>query len=128
MRRNADKRELRPLVVRSTVALTEEQPGSAVLQINVLNRRIHYWASAAVALPLLVIIGSGLLLQMKKQVDWVQPSEQRGAGVVPVISFDRILESVRRVAHLGVMSWDDVNRMDVRPDRGMVKVWLRSGY
>ncbi len=27
-----------------------------------------------------------------------------------------------------VRSWDDVNRMDVRPGRGMVKVWLHNGY
>ena len=25
-------------------------------------------------------------------------------------------------------SWDDVNRLDVRPGRGMVKVWLNNGW
>ena len=27
-----------------------------------------------------------------------------------------------------VRSWDDVNRLDVRPGRGIVKVWLKNGY
>ena len=27
-----------------------------------------------------------------------------------------------------VASWDNVNRMDVRPGRGVVKVWLHNGY
>ena len=27
-----------------------------------------------------------------------------------------------------VASWNDVNRLDVRPGRGMVKAWLMNGY
>ncbi|HEX8252185.1 MAG TPA: PepSY domain-containing protein [Thermoanaerobaculia bacterium] len=98
------------------------------MRFNVLNRKIHYWATAFVALPLLVIICSGLLLQMKKQWSWVQPVEQRGSGTAPAIDFDAILQSVRSVPQLGVESWDDINRMDVRPSRGIVKVWLRNGW
>ncbi|HYO77321.1 MAG TPA: PepSY domain-containing protein [Thermoanaerobaculia bacterium] len=98
------------------------------MRFNVLSRKIHYWATAFVAIPLLVIICSGLLLQMKKQFSWVQPVEQRGTGTAPAIDFDGILASVRSVPQLGVQSWDDVNRLDVRPSRGMVKVWLRNGW
>jgi hypothetical protein len=29
---------------------------------------------------------------------------------------------------MNVESWADVNRLDVRPGRGMVKVWLNNGY
>jgi hypothetical protein len=29
---------------------------------------------------------------------------------------------------MGVSNWDDVNRIDVRPDRGLAKVWLQNGY
>ena len=38
------------------------------MRFNVLNRKVHYWAAAFIALPILVIIGSGLLLQVKKQL------------------------------------------------------------
>ena len=41
------------------------------MKYNVLNRKIHYWATTVVAFPLFVIIGSGLLLQVKKYSDWV---------------------------------------------------------
>ncbi len=95
---------------------------------NHLNRKIHYWATAFVAIPVLVIIGSGLLLQMKKHWQWVQPEEQRGTGTAPSIDLEAILASVRSVPNLGVTSWDDVNRIDLRPSRGMAKVWLRSGW
>jgi hypothetical protein len=66
-------------------------------RLNLVNRKLHYWASATVAVPLLVIISTGLLLQLKKQWSWVQPSEQRGTGTAPVVDLERILASVRTV-------------------------------
>jgi hypothetical protein len=95
---------------------------------STLNRKVHYWASITVAVPMLVMIGSGLLLQAKKHWGWVQPPEHRGTGTVPVLDLEGILASVKSVPELGVSSWDDVNRLDVRPGKGMVKVWLHSGY
>lgn len=95
---------------------------------NVLNRKIHYWATAAIGLPILIVICSGLLLQLKKQWSWVQPPEQRGTGTAPVIGLPDLLESVKTVPALQVTGWDDVNRIDLRPGRGMAKVWLRNGW
>lgn len=98
------------------------------MRFNVLNRKVHYWGSIAIALPMLVMIASGLLLQFKKQWTWVQPQEHRGTGREPVLGFDDILARVRELPEMNVKSWDDVNRMDVRPGRGMVKVWLQNGH
>jgi uncharacterized iron-regulated membrane protein len=98
------------------------------MSFNVLNRKVHYWASIIVAIPLLIIICSGLLLQAKKQSSWVQPPEQRGTGTAPGISFDQVLEQVKQVPDMQVAGWDDVNRIDVRPGRGVAKVWLQNGY
>jgi hypothetical protein len=81
-----------------------------------------------VAVPVLVIIMSGLLLQLKKQWSFVQPPEKRGTGTVPAIDFDQILASIQGVPALRVRGWDDVNRLDVRPARGLVKVTLNSGW
>jgi hypothetical protein len=101
---------------------------SEVMAFNVLNRKIHYWASFFSALPLLVIIGSGLLLQAKKHWTWVQPVELRGTGTEPAIDLEGILASLKTVPGMNVQGWDDVNRLDVRPGRGMVKAWLMNGY
>jgi len=98
------------------------------MRFNVLTRRTHYWAAVLVAIPVLVIICSGLLLQMKKQWTWVQPAEQRGTGTSPVLGLEGMLTSVRAVPALGVTGWDDVNRVDVRPGRGIAKVWLQNGW
>jgi uncharacterized iron-regulated membrane protein len=98
------------------------------MAFNVANRKVHHWASFIVAVPLLVMIVSGLFLQMKKQSAWVQPPERRGTGTTPVIGLDQVLTSVQSVSDLGVRGWEDVNRLDVRPGKGMVKVWLNSGW
>lgn len=98
------------------------------MHFNVLNRKVHYWASFAIALPFGVMIVTGLLLQMKKQWAWVQPAEHRGTGTSPALNFDDILARVKTVPGMNVTSWDDVNRLDVRPGKGMVKVWLNNGW
>ena len=98
------------------------------MKVNVVNRKVHYWAGAIIAIPALVLLASGLLLQAKKHWAWVQPVEHRGTGKTPVLSLDQLLHSVRVDPELGVSTWDDINRIDVRPGRGVAKVWLHSGY
>ena len=98
------------------------------MRLPLLIRKVHYWASAAIALPLLLIIATGLLLHLKKYSHWIQPAEQRGTGRVPQVSFGRVLEQVAGVPEAGVRGWEDVRRIDVRPGRGMLKVWTRSGW
>lgn len=98
------------------------------MRINVFNRRVHYWMTALVAVPVLIIVCTGLLLPVKKHWRWVQPEEQRGTGTSPAIGFERILASVQGVTGLKVTGWEDINRLDVRPGRGIVKVWLHNGW
>lgn len=98
------------------------------MHFNVLNRKVHYWASFLVALPVLIIISSGILLQMKKQWNWVQPPEIRGTGKIPAIGFGEIMATLQGTPSLNVSGWDDVARIDVRADRGLAKVTLISGW
>ena len=94
---------------------------------SILIRKLHYWASIVIALPASVLLASGLLLQAKKHWSWVQPPEQPGSVTVPAITTDSVLASVMAVPSLGVSGWDDVNRIDFRPGKGLAKVWLQSG-
>lgn len=86
------------------------------------NRRLHRWGSIAVALPFLLVIASGLLLQVKKQVPWVQPPERRVPGALPALALPDVLARVQAVPQAGIRTWDDVDRIDVRPGKGLVKV------
>lgn len=97
---------------------------------NVLNRKLHYWGAAIVAVPILAVIVTGLLLQVKKHWSWVQPVEHRGTVLAPVIELSGILKAIREAQHphVAVDGWDDITRLDVRPDRGVAKVTLQNGY
>ncbi len=98
------------------------------MRLNVLTRRIHYWVTLGIALPVAVIIGTGVLLQVKKQWHWVQPKEIRGTGTVPLINFEQIMTAVRTVPAIGVSGWDDIKRMDIRADRGLAKVTVAGDW
>lgn len=97
---------------------------------NVLNRRLHYWGAAIVAVPILAVIVTGLLLQIKKHWSWVQPVEHRGTMTAPLIELSGILRTIRETQHPHVVvnGWDDIKRLDVRPDRGVAKATLQNGY
>ena len=94
------------------------------MHFNVANRRVHHWAGFFAAVPILIIIASGLLLQMKKQWDFVQPPEKRGSATTPAIDFAQLMTALKSTEALGVTGWDDVDRIDVRPGRGIAKVTL----
>lgn len=98
------------------------------MKLNVMVRRLHYWVSIGIALPALILIGSGLLLQTKKHWSWIQPVEQRGSSTTPQITFETLLSSLVTNPALGVRGWEDINRVDVRPNRGVAKVSLHSGF
>lgn len=93
------------------------------------NRTLHRWGSIAIALPLLIVVTTGVLLQIKKQSDWVQPPTARGSSPgAPTIAFETVLDAARGVPEAGVETWDDVDRLDVRPDKGVVKVRATSRW
>lgn len=80
------------------------------------------------ALPLLVVIVTGLLLQLKKEIPWVQPPTQRGVGKMPTISFEQILTAGRSVVEAKIQSWEDIDRVDIRPAHGMAKLHSLAGW
>jgi hypothetical protein len=79
-------------------------------------------------IPAAVIIGSGILLQLKKEFDWIQPPTQQGSSAELSLSFAQILDAVRHVPEAQVESWDDIDRLDVRPGKGMLKVRCKNRW
>ena len=98
------------------------------INVRVWGRKLHRWGAIATLAPFGVIICTGLLLQLKKDVAWIQPPTAAGAGGPPTISFDQILQAARGVPQAGVDSWDDIDRLDYRPKEGVVKVRAHSRW
>ena len=93
-----------------------------------LNRVVHRWGSLLVALPVLVVIISGLLLLLKKEVSWIQPPTAKGSTQELALGFDEVLEICKTVPEAKIGSWDDVDRLDVRPSKGMLKVRAANSW
>lgn len=91
-------------------------------------RTLHRWLSIITALPLIIVCISGLFLQLKKDIHWIQPQTVQGSGTAPGISFDTLLDSVSTVPEAEIRSWKDVDRIDARPDKGIAKVRAKNSY
>ena len=89
------------------------------MRVHKANRLVHRWATVVVAAPVLVMLVTGMLLQWKKQSAWIQPPTQRGVEAALSIGFDQILAAARSVEPAGIETWDDVDRLDVRPGKGV---------
>ena len=97
------------------------------MKLSVLNRKLHYWGAIICALPVMIILCSGMLLMLKKQLDWIQPPAKTGSGHIPSISFNTILEQARSVARADISSWGDIKKVDVRPSKGIMKILAKNG-
>ena len=97
---------------------------------HVVLRKIHHWLSVLIILQTGLIFGAGLLLMVKKPVDWVQPSTMRGVDPVsvPTLTIEEIFRAAQSVPELNLKSWDDVARFDVQPGKGVVKVIANNNW
>ena len=111
--------------------------GKVRVKLNKWSRKLHRWGSIATLIPLALVIGTGILLQVKKQSAWVQPPTMRGEATPdtppgPAIPFDTILDATRRATEaeprVAVQSWDDIDRLDVRIGRRVAKVRANSRW
>jgi len=98
------------------------------LNPRIVNRKLHRRGAVLVALPFLVVIATGILLQVKKHFPWIQPAEQRTASVVPTIAFQAILDAAATHPETAIREWSDIDRLDIRPSKGVVKVIGRSRW
>ena len=92
------------------------------MKFSKINRVGHNWISIGIAIPLGIVIVTGIILLLKKDVDWIQPHTVRGSGTELALSFDDILAIARSIPEAQIETWKDIDRLDVRPGKGMLKV------
>ena len=74
------------------------------------------------------MIVSGLLLQVKKQFTWIQPPTEKGIASVPAVEWSEVLAVTIANENTNVQSWEDIDRLDVRPDKGVIKVRCKNRW
>lgn len=98
------------------------------IKLRIWARKCHRWGAILVALPFLLVIVTGILLQLKKEWSWIQPPTARGQGQTPTISLDAMLHAAKSRPEAGVQGWEDVERLDIQPNRGIAKIQARSRW
>jgi hypothetical protein len=98
------------------------------MKLSKLSRHLHRWGAIVLLAPMLIIIVSGIVLQLKKESGYIQPPTKRGSSSELAIGFDRILEAAKTVPQAKIESWDDIDRLDVRPGKGVVKVRCKNRW
>ena len=96
-----------------------------------LLRQIHHWGSVLIMLQMGVVIIAGLFLLLKKEVAWIQPETQRSAietTGAPATSLEDLYAAVRTVPEFSNVAWTDLSRVDIKPDKGVVKFVAPSNW
>ncbi|PHR69337.1 MAG: hypothetical protein COA66_15170 [Arcobacter sp.] len=93
-----------------------------------INTKIHYWASSIIIIPFLIVLVSGIFLQVKKEFAWIQPKTVKTKYRDLTLSFDQILKAAMSVEEVGIKSWKDIKLLDVRPGKGITKIRAKSSW
>ena len=67
------------------------------------------------------MVSSGIMLQLKKQSNWIQPNVEVTSSSKPIM-LQSYLDAVSSVKEANISSWDDIERIDIRPDKGIAKI------
>lgn len=85
-------------------------------------RSIHRIGAITTALPVGIILVTGIFLQLKKEWAWVQPPTQQGSGTEIMLDWNDMLLAAQSIPEANVRSWSNIDRIDVRPARGIAKL------
>jgi len=93
-------------------------------------RSIHKWIGISVALFMLVTSITGVMLGWKKNVELLQPATLKGGtlDVTKWVSFEKISQSALRAIDSVTNEKNSIDRLDVRFDKGIIKVLFTNGY
>ncbi|MFG6093832.1 PepSY domain-containing protein [Leptothoe sp. ISB3NOV94-8A] len=92
------------------------------------HRLSHRWIAIAISIPMIFIIVTGIFLQVRKPIDWIQPPTLTGSQkYAPTASLEQILTQVKAIPEMQINGWEDIKLMDLRPKKGIIKVRNHSG-
>ncbi|MGL1900719.1 MAG: PepSY domain-containing protein [Fibrobacterales bacterium] len=85
-------------------------------------RKIHIWLSIIVMVPLIIVSTTGLILMFKKQIEWIQPPTHQGSTQLFTLTPEQIIEACRLDSRTTITEWTHIDRLDVRPQKGIIKI------
>lgn len=90
--------------------------------MNILIRKTHRWLSIAAAIPLLLILVTGLFLNLSPKITLLQPNPPTSKNASVQISFEDIFRISSAIAEAEIKSWSDITQIEMRPKLGVIRV------
>jgi hypothetical protein len=87
----------------------------------------HRIAAWLVMIPFTLTLATGTLLLLRKEISWIQPAEVKLDKTAPGVIWQPILDTLRNHSASEIRQWSDINRVDYRPKRGLIKVLSITG-
>jgi uncharacterized iron-regulated membrane protein len=91
-------------------------------------RKVHAWSAAVVALPLFLIIVTGILLIVRNNFSISPQTVKQGSAPSVSLSYQRILELSRQVPEAGVKDWSDIKEVRIHFAKGHVLVRAMNSW
>jgi uncharacterized iron-regulated membrane protein len=102
---------------------------SGLMRLKSLGRKVHHWLAPVVLLPALLIFGTGILLQLRQEVEWIQPKTRLGSEPgLPQVSWAAAFDSVKSVPEAGMSTWEQVASIDVKPSKSVMSFRSKEGF
>jgi uncharacterized iron-regulated membrane protein len=98
------------------------------MKAKIVNRKLHRWGSLIIAVPIIIVVVSGIILQLKKESAWIQPPTVQTSVREPSLSYEKLIAIVKDISQIDVDGWEDIDRLDVRPGKGVIKVRAKSNW
>ena len=73
------------------------------------------------------MVSSGIWLQLKKQSNWIQPNVETVSSSKPIM-LQSYLDAVSTIEEANISSWDDIERIDIRPGKGIAKIKSKNNW
>lgn len=67
---------------------------------------------------------------LKKEVSWIQPPTSAGieSYTIPKVDFEQMLDASKRHPEANISQWSDIDRIDIRPAKGVAKLRSKTGW
>ena len=98
-------------------------------RIRFKSRKLHNTLAWLVAVPALLIFLTGILLQMRQEIPWIQPASQKGSTPgIPQISLTAAFDQAKAVPNAQITTWADLQSIDIKPARGTIHFRGTNGF
>ena len=95
-------------------------------------RKYHRWFGLSLAFFLFISATTGILLALKKESDFIQPPTSKGVSkdLSTWKSIEELGDIAKKAFYAAHPEYEEntIDRMDIRPSKGIVKVLFESGW